>query len=150
MSDAELQSEEETDPRSVQPVTARGFLRNTLPLLVYTAVIFYMGGSPALPMPPSPIVGTDKVLHFGAFGVFALLAHRAVAYQWSALPPRVLRRIAVMAAAFGGGLLELYQLGFPNRSCEVWDLVADSLGALAAIGILWAWSQVRPTLRGPG
>jgi hypothetical protein len=141
MSDEPRLQGDESEQEVLAPRGLGGFFGHTLPLVIYAAVIFYMGGGSAPPLVAPPIVGVDKVLHFGAFGIFALLSYRAGVYQWPNREKADQRRLAVIVASVVGGLLELYQLGFPNRSCDIWDFVADTLGAMVAGGILWAWSR---------
>jgi VanZ family protein len=102
-----------------------------LPALLWATAIF-IGGSSGVPQPKLDMglpIPTDKVNHVLAFLGLQLLSYRAFRY---ALPSRgrtPLRWLAVLAAVFVGIALELYQLGLPDRSAEVGDVVADSVGA---------------------
>jgi VanZ family protein len=116
------------------PPLRGGFVRNVLPALLWSLAIF-VGGSSGVPQPQINIgLPTDKVNHIAAFLGLQLLSYRALRY---ALPHRrrpPLRLFAALAAILVGVALELYQLGLPDRSAEVADVVADSVGA--AIGAL--------------
>jgi VanZ family protein len=109
-----------------------GFVRNVLPALAWTVALFFGGGGPPPPEGPGELIGvpSDKLLHAVAFLVLALLTARAVRYE---LPGRGrLSRVglAVMVSVAIGVLLEIYQLALPDRSAEVADAVADSIGAV--------------------
>ena len=113
-----------------EPVLPGGFARNVLPALVWAIAIF-IGGSSGVPQPRIDVgLPTDKVNHVVAFLGLQLLSYRALRY---ALPQRrrvPLRWLAVLVAVTVGIALELYQLGLPDRSAEVEDVMADSVGAL--------------------
>jgi len=107
-----------------------GFTRNVLPALLWAIAIF-IGGSSGVPQPHIDVgLPTDKVNHVTAFLGLQLLSYRALRY---ALPQRrraPLRWLAVLAAVLVGIALELYQLGLPDRSADVEDVMADTVGAL--------------------
>lgn len=119
-------------PSSLPPEGALrgGFARNVLPALVWAIAIF-VGGSSGVPQPHIDVgLPTDKVNHVGAFLGLQLLSYRALRY---ALPQRrrvSLRWLAVLVAVLVGVALELYQLGLPDRSADVEDVMADGVGAL--------------------
>lgn len=109
-----------------------GFARNVLPALLWTVALFFGGGGPPPPEGPGELIGvpSDKLLHALAFLVLALLTARAVRYE---LPGRArLSRagLAVGLSVATGVLLEVYQLALPDRSAEVADAVADTIGAV--------------------
>ena len=81
--------------------------------------------------------GADKVVHCGMFFV------RAAAYMWdyckaakSHSNVKAMALIAVVAIAIGG-LVEVAQgvMGL-GRSMDMWDLLADSVGAIAAFVVM--------------
>jgi VanZ family protein len=113
-----------------EPVLRGGFVRNVLPALVWAVAIF-VGGSSGVPQPRIDVgLPTDKVNHVVAFLGLQLLSYRALRY---ALPQRrrvPLRWLAVLVSVLVGIALELYQLGLPDRSADVLDVMADSVGAL--------------------
>jgi VanZ family protein len=109
-----------------------GFARNVVPALLWTLALFFGGGGPPPPEGAGELIGipSDKLLHAVAFLVLALLTARAVRYEL----PRG-RRLSRVALAVGlsvaiGVLLEVYQLALPDRSADVADAVADSIGAV--------------------
>ncbi len=127
-----------------------GFVAHVAPALAWAIAIF-IGGSSGVPQPQLDVgLPFDKVNHFAAFGGLQLLTYRALRY---ALPERsraALRWLAVLGATLVGVLLELYQLGLPDRSAEVADVVADAFGALLGALLLTLFAAVWPRLHARG
>jgi VanZ family protein len=124
---------ESDDPSLASRDPERGsFLRDVLPALVWTLVVFVFGGIPN-PAPPVELhFPIDKVEHAVAFAILQVLAYRALRYELPRALPRAMPWIAALVSTAVGGALELYQLTVPNRSAEFMDLVWDAIGALAA------------------
>jgi VanZ like family len=117
-------------------MTARRFVTDVLPALLYMGGIFY-GGSIPLRTPPLAVgLPVDKVLHLLAFGGLQLLLVRALRQGPQRLSLSHKNWIAVAGASTLGLLLELYQATLPYRSAELWDWVADTLGALLAAALV--------------
>ena len=76
---------------------------------------------------------SDKVLHGGGYFVLASLFWLAMAARSFGRRARLLLVLSVIPLY--GALDELTQ-PLVNRTCEVWDWVADSLAAVAAV-VLW-------------
>jgi hypothetical protein len=70
----------------------------------------------------------DKVVHFGIFGVFALLWLRALPH----LPQRYLR-IGLLGAALGAITEIVQNLPIVHREAEFVDWMADTVGLLLAM-----------------
>ena len=108
----------------------RGFVTHLLPALAWSVAIF-VGGSSGMPQVDGPhTVGFDKLEHALAFLGLQVLCFRALRFE---LPERKRTELAwwaALAAIAIGIALELYQLGLPDRSAEVADAVADSVGAV--------------------
>jgi VanZ family protein len=127
-----LPSSEPPVPSSLppQPLLKGGFGRNVLPALLWAIAIF-IGGSSGVPQPHIDVgLPTDKVNHVAAFLGLQLLTYRALRYGLPNRRRRPLRWLAVLAAVLVGITLELYQLGLPDRSADVEDVMADAVGAV--------------------
>jgi VanZ family protein len=75
---------------------------------------------------PRPLIPYDKVVHFTAYGLFAVLLTRAI-FQVGALWRSVLFTL-VIAAAFGAAD-EWHQRFVPGRRTDLADWRADFIGA---------------------
>lgn len=108
-----------------------------LPAPLLAAALWYLSSQSKLPV-EVPLFGFDKVAHFGAYALFA-----ACAYLWF-LPraafsrPRFAYWLSVSIAVLWGALDEVHQSFVPGRFASVWDLLADTLGALVG-----AWCMAR-------
>jgi VanZ family protein len=123
-----------------------GFARNVLPALLWTLALFFGGGGPPPPEGPGEVLGipSDKLLHAIAFLVLTLLAARAVRYARPQRQGLAHVGLAVAVSAAIGVLLEVYQLALPDRSAELADAVADSIGAVLGGVTLVLFRSRRP------
>ena len=73
----------------------------------------------------------DKLAHFAAFSAGAVLFFGALRLS-SRLSPRTVIALTIAVVALYGALDEWHQLYTPNRSgADVWDWLADAIGAIA-------------------
>lgn len=96
----------------------------------------------------SGILGWDKLLHAGAYGLLTLLIGQSLFCL--PLNQRKIWWYAWLAAVFIGGLMEILQLlAQTGRTAEWWDLFADAVGACLA-GVIFRqvagsfWLQPAP------
>jgi len=98
------------------------------------------------PNPPSPGFlpsGSDKIIHFKLYAIFAFLVARAV--QAGRPPWRMLAVVALALFAWGAAD-EWHQLFIPGRSADVADWAVDSIGVLAGLLLRRVWAS-RPIMR---
>jgi VanZ family protein len=112
-------------------------------VVVYAAAIFIQSGQPAA-LSGQNWPGADKLLHFAAYALMAVLICRALAAAPMGQRPTVqIALAAVWLASLYGGSDELHQALVPERSAEFLDWIADLAGSLAgAAG--WAGIRLRP------
>lgn len=100
-------------------------------LLLPTAWLIAVGWLSLTPSPPQVhgIMGWDKLLHAGAYGLLTiLLAQSFLIYLQN---PWHAGWLAVLCAVACGGLLEILQMTMQSgRTAEWMDLVADAVGAI--------------------
>ena len=94
---------------------------------VYVAVVVVLSLLPLAAELPGQ--GADKLVHFAAYGIMALLGMPLVSVGRS----RLVMLLAIVAV---GAVLEGLQLMLPYRDPSALDLVANCLGAIAGAG-LW-------------
>jgi len=106
-------------------------LRDSALLLIYCAAIYWFSDRPvAVPLQSFPY--QDKVSHLLTYTILAWLAWRALRHRCGGI------RLAVLSLLFAslyGAMDEYHQSFVPERTAEVGDWLADSLGALLAV--LW-------------
>jgi hypothetical protein len=89
---------------------------------LWTLCILLACTIPGKSIPSSPVIGFDKVVHIGLFGVWIVL--------WLLATKR--NAIACIAAGIIYGVaLEIYQQLLPfDRTFDWWDALADAVGVL--------------------
>ena len=112
------------------------------------ALIFYVSSLHEAPLPAGM---SDKSAHWLGYTGLAVTIVRALAGGWPRYVSVGTAAIAVAIAAAYGASDELHQMFVPGRSADLYDLVADTFGALAGAAACWAWSIlfIRGRARGP-
>jgi VanZ family protein len=115
-------------------------LRRTLywaPVVVYAGLIFF-GSSMSDPKEHVPLEVWDKLAHAVEYGVLSVLAYRALRYAGTPWTAHHALLLAIVLASLYGCTDELHQSFVPNRTSDVHDLVADTIGAACA-ALLWKY-----------
>ena len=103
-----------------------------VPLFTYWLILFLATSLPAQKLPS--IGFTDKINHFIAYFVLAVLVNLTLIYQRKS---RLLFERAPVATIiiclFYGAVDELHQLLVPGRFAETLDWVADGLGTVVGV-----------------
>jgi VanZ family protein len=110
----------------------------TLSLAIFWTIGIFWGCSrPGKDLPKLHLFDNiDKVIHFVFFFVFALLWAMVLFSKKN----NVL--ISIVVAIFYGVFIELYQKYFvAGRSFDVWDIVADAIGAISILLIMHKKNQ---------
>ena len=108
-----------------------------LPFACWIAVIIGLSSVPDLSPPHVGIPMTDKLAHLGEYGVLGALFARARPGRGGIVRALL---VGLLVGGLVGTLDELYQSGTPGRDVNVFDALADTLGA--ALGALaWAGSK---------
>jgi VanZ family protein len=104
------------------------------PVVAYAAVIFILS---SISQPPSlPQIVTDKDLHGGLYGGFALVVLRALARRWERVT--LLTALGAIVAAILYGISDEFHQSFvPGRTSDVADVIADGTGAAVAVVVAW-------------
>lgn len=112
--------------------------RRWLPPTLWAAFTLVLTSIPGADIPVVPLHDVDKVVHLVLYGTLGFLAVRAVT------PPRRPTRAAILvlvAIACFAALDEIHQRFIPGRSMELFDWVADTLGAAAGGGLALATAR---------
>jgi VanZ family protein len=111
------------------------------------AVLFVGQAWPSVPSPPAGL--TDKHEHFFFYGILAVLLLRALSRgDWRRVVAATMFA-AVLYSSLYGIAMEFYQRTLPSRSYEILDMIADALGSVLAVGLVWAWGIIRRRFETP-
>jgi len=107
-----------------------------LPALLIAGIIWLLSSQRILPQPKG-ILGWDKLQHFLAYGALSLAAGLwASPFFWKRRPALAVLLTALAGSAYGA-IDEFHQYFVPGRDCNVWDWIADTLGAfLGALAMM--------------
>ncbi|MDR0629506.1 MAG: VanZ family protein [Treponema sp.] len=106
-----------------------------IPALLISGMIWFLSSQSVLPTPKG-ILGFDKVQHLLAYGVFAgTLGLWFSRRQWKRSPVRCMVWVIIIAATYGISD-EIHQSFVPGRDGNVWDWLADTLGAIIGAGLV--------------
>ena len=87
-----------------------------------------------------------KCAHISEYFVFCLLLYRGVRGDRKGW--RCTWGLAALFCAAGYSVLdEIHQAFVASRTASAYDSLLDSIGALAAFGVLWAWFRWRRSAR---
>jgi VanZ family protein len=113
-----------------------------LPALVVVGGIWFLSSQSILPVPKG-ILGFDKFQHLLAYLVLAgTLSLWFPLEQWAQHWLRTILLTTLVSSVYGVGD-EIHQYFVPGRDCNVWDWIADTigafLGAFAAYAVMKLW-----------
>ena len=107
-----------------------------IPLAVYWLILFTATSLPAYDLPKLGF--SDKLQHFSAFFILAVLLKLALLYQRKS---RFLFENAIIATIviclFYAGIDEIHQMFIPGRFAEILDWVADGSGVILGVFLVY-------------
>jgi VanZ family protein len=107
-----------------------------LPAVAVALAIWMLSSQSTLPQPKG-ILGWDKFQHLAAYGVLAAAIGLWVSSrQWKSRGLLWFALVAAIASIYGV-TDEIHQSFVPGRNCNVWDWIADTLGALLGTGAIF-------------
>ncbi len=110
------------------------------PLIAYCIFIYVQSSHPSPEDLPS-FRFMDKMLHIAAYAVLAILFYRA--YQ--TLPIRhnlrLLLLLSILSASLYGISDEIHQYFVPFREADIFDGVADIIGAIIGVLVYQTWVE---------
>ncbi len=103
---------------------------NVTLLTTYCSLIFWLSSRSSLPMPMF-FAHQDKLHHFGAYFIMGVLAWRV--FNDYAKKPGLVFLLSLSFCSLYGLSDELHQSYVPDREADVFDWIADTLGASIAL-----------------
>jgi VanZ family protein len=113
-----------------------------LPALIWAALIFGLSSMTHPPSPGPQFPLKDKVGHWMLYCVFGWLISRALRGLYKLSLPKTFVLAILIGSAYGV-TDEFHQRFVPNRTCDVMDWLADTLGASAAAAAFYAYESHR-------
>ncbi len=114
---------------------------DALGLLLYCSFIFYLSHQSSLPV-EAWFEHQDKLMHGSAYAVMAILAWRLFRHILSTHHKLILMGAWLFCSLYGASD-EFHQSFVLGRDADVWDWLADTLGAAVALLCLWQWLRKR-------
>ncbi len=105
----------------------------------WTMIIFLLMIMPTDNIPSQglfDIAHLDKLVHMILFGGFVWLWYFTLTKNQKSIPHSVVLKKVFFISSFYGISMEFVQYFFTARSFDIWDIVADIIGAGIAWGIL--------------
>ena len=113
-----------------------------LPAILWAGTLFFLSAQSSLPSIAPAVPDFDKVEHFGVYGLLGILVIDAVRRSSTlTLPKAVL--VAILITSAYGASDEFHQRFVPNRSCDVWDWTADTIGGILGVATYTAYESRR-------
>jgi len=111
-------------------------LRDAFFLLAYCALIFFLSSQSRLIDTPLDFPNKDKLIHATAYAVMAYAAWMAFRHH---IEKHLLLALASVLFASAYGVSDEFHQSFViGRDADVWDWVADTVGASVMVAILYA------------
>lgn len=106
-----------------------------LPAALYMLLIWVLSSLHLTDFPVRELPLHDKGVHFVEYAVLGLLVAHASLRTWPRHAPLRTLGVAVLIALGWGVLDEIHQAFVPGRQADVWDLVADAVGAASGAAL---------------
>jgi VanZ family protein len=110
--------------------------------IVWAIVIFCLSQIPGVDV-PRLVFNTDKLLHAIVYGILGFLTLGSM--KTTAEGYRLFQIfLAVVLVVIYGGLDEFHQHFIPGRTADIHDLMADAVGGMLGVGLLYYLIKLRP------
>jgi VanZ family protein len=113
-----------------------------LPAILWAATLFFLSAQSSLPAIAPMVPNFDKVEHFGVYGLLGILVIDAVRRTSTLTLPKA-ALVAILITSAYGASDEFHQWFVPNRSCDVWDWTADTIGGILGVAVYIAYESRR-------
>ena len=113
---------------------------DVLYLTLYCGLIFYLSHQSTLPLPMA-FPHQDKLVHGSAYAVMAWLAWQA--FKHGKMPKLWLATVSMGFCSMYGVSDEFHQSFIQGRDADVWDWVADTMGAALMVSMIGLRSRIK-------
>lgn len=116
----------------------KNFFKYHFPVIFGCILIFILSSIPGNLFPNVDFKLSDKVVHFLIYFVLAITFYISLKNQGSSsFITRHSFFLSIIFTSLYGALDEFHQYFVPNRTCDFFDFIANSIGAVAAITIIF-------------
>lgn len=118
-------------------------LRYFAPAILWIIMILILCTLPGKDIPSNSFfdeIHFDKFVHFGLFGGIVLFLSLGIYWQKKYISPLTLLLLVIVAASYGLAIEFIQKYWCIGRSFDIYDVVADTLGAIAGV---WVFKIVR-------
>ncbi len=109
--------------------------------LLWASAIFAGSSVPGRSLPDFSVLSADKLLHAGVYAVFAWFGMSALRTLWPAFRGCRFYGSVFLVHLLYGLSDEWHQSFVPNRSCELFDLLADAAGVGIAMVLYYRYAD---------
>lgn len=109
--------------------------RDTLLLLAYCGLIFFLSSQSQLIDTPLDFPNKDKLIHATAYAIMGYAAWSAFRHHLE--KGLLLAVVSVLFASLYGVSDEFHQSFVVGRNADVWDWLADTVGASFMVAVLY-------------
>lgn len=114
------------------------------PMVVWATTLFVLSSIPGTEIPALWVFGHDKVIHFLLYVVLAWTVYRAIQNQeWNASLKKHRYLATILIVALYGATDEVHQLFVPQRSGNLYDWIADCIGAATVSAAYWVRAKLK-------
>ncbi|GHT74832.1 hypothetical protein FACS1894124_5320 [Spirochaetia bacterium] len=99
------------------------------PAILIGAAIWFLSAQSILPQPKG-ILGFDKLQHLAAYLVLAVTIGLWIPSAWRQKRRPLTLILTTLISSIYGIVDEVHQYYVPGRDCNVWDWIADTIGAI--------------------
>ena len=115
-----------------------------IPMLLMMGIIFFLSSVPGEDLVLPDIVNIDKLAHLAIYGLLAFsVFHAFQGARFNQMHPRLVPLLVILFCSAFGLSDEFHQSFVPNRSADVFDVLADSIGAVAVCIIRFVVTHLR-------
>jgi hypothetical protein len=101
-----------------------------IPMLLVMGIIFFFSSVQGERLILPDIVNIDKAAHMAVYGLLALTVFYAFGSGFAHLHPHLAPLLVILICTMYGVTDEFHQSFVPNRSSSIFDILADSTGAI--------------------
>jgi len=112
-----------------------------LPAPLIAGTLWFLSSQSTLPQPPG-VLAWDKLQHLLAYGALGFAVGLWISQTFWKRRPRLALLLATLIGSVYGAIDEIHQYFVPGRHSNVWDWVANTLGAfLGALAVMLIMSK---------